>query len=273
VKPHTRYRFGGWIRTENVQNQGGKGAMINIHGGEASEGISGTHDWKAVEVEFDSGSQSDVLLHCLMGGYGGGRGTAWYDGLYLNEANADNIDGVVDSVVKYFTNSGDPALRTSLASSLANRTDDFSKGIATALGVAPVEVKAMVRKNIHDPAVHERGLAVYSRTCIACHGPEGKGVPGAFPPLDGSSWVVGDATIPVRIVLLGLQGPIEVMGQKFENMMPPHIDLKDGEIADVLTYVRQSWSNDATPVGDALVRQTRTIHGSRGKPWTAPELK
>jgi mono/diheme cytochrome c family protein len=83
----------------------------------------------------------------------------------------------------------------------------------------------------------ERGMAVYGRTCIACHGPEGKGVPGAFPPLDGSPWATGDPTVPARILLLGLQGPIEVAGQKFENIMPPLTDLKDAEIADVLTPV------------------------------------
>ena len=98
----------------------------------------------------------------------------------------------------------------------------------------------MVRANKPDPAMHERGAAIYARTSIACHGPDGKGVPGAFPPLDGSTWATGDPTIPARIVLLGLQDPIEVNGLKFENIKPPHTDLKDPEIADVITYVRQS---------------------------------
>ncbi len=133
--------------------------------------------------------------------------------------------------------------------------------------------KEMVRKNPPVPAVHERGLTVYSRTCIACHGTDGKGVPGAFPPLDGSSWAVGDPSIPIRILLAGLQGPIEVSGQKFSNAMPPHTDLKDAEISDVLTYVRQSWSNDATPVSEDFIKQTRAKFASRTTPLTAPELK
>ena len=55
--------------------------------------------------------------------------------------------------------------------------------------------------------------------------------------------------------------------------MPPHTDLKDTEISDVLTYVRQSWSNDAAPVGEAIVTQTRAKYAARTTPWTAAELK
>ncbi len=245
VKPNTRYRFGGWIRTENFQNRGGKGAMFNLHGGPASEAISGTKDWKEFSIEFDSGNKTQVLLHCLFGGYGGGSGTAFYDDLYLQALGTGGTASAINAVAKYHSDRRNPA--------------------------APA--KEIVRKFPPVPATHERGLTVYTRTCIACHGPDGKGVPGAFPPLDGSNWVTGDASIPATILLLGLQGPIEVSGQKFENIMPPHTDLKDAEIADVLTYVRQSWSNDTTPVAEDLVKQTRAKFASRSKPWTAAELK
>ncbi len=274
VKPHTRYRLGGWVRTENLVNHGGMGAMFNVHGLEATAGISGTQDWKELSMEFDSGNESQILVHCLFGGYGGATGTAYYDDVFLTEIGTGKSDhNGVDAVVKYFVASGDPAARTALATVLSTRTDAFSKKLAATLGVAPVEVKAVVHKFPPNPAVIGRGLAIYSRTCIACHGPEGKGVPGAFPPLDGSPWALGDPTVPARIALHGLQGPIEVSGQKFENMMPPLIDLKDAEIADVITYVRQSWSNDASPVTEDTVKQTRAKFSSRGKPWTAPELK
>ncbi len=273
VKPHTRYRLGGWVRTENLVNTGGKGAMLNVHGNAATNGISGTTDWTELSMEFDSGNQSEALVHCLFGGYGGATGTAWFDDLYLNELGSGDINSSIDAVAKHFTQNGTSADRAALATELATHTDAFSKNLITSLGAAPVAVKQVVRKHKPDPAVHERGLAVYNRTCIACHGPDGKGVPGAFPPLDGSTWPVGDPSIPIRILLLGLQGPIEVSGQKFENIMPPHTDLKDDEIADVLTYVRQSWSNDASAVSADLVKQTRAKYMSRGKPWTAAELK
>ncbi|MES2659919.1 MAG: PVC-type heme-binding CxxCH protein [Verrucomicrobiota bacterium] len=273
VKPNTRYCLGGWVRTENLEKRGGQGAMLNVHGSTATKGISGTQDWTELSMEFNSGGESEILVHCLFGGYGGGTGTAWYDDLYLNELGTGDISGSIDSVAKHFAAKADPAARQALASALASHSDPFSKNLIATLGATPVVVKEVVRKNKPDPAVHERGLAIYNRTCIACHGPDGKGVPGAFPPLDGASWPVGDPSVPIRILLSGLQGPIEVSGVKYENIMPPHTDLKDDEIADVLTYVRQSWSNDATAVTADTVKQTRAKYASRAAPWTAAELK
>ncbi|HEY8962481.1 MAG TPA: c-type cytochrome, partial [Luteolibacter sp.] len=127
------------------------------------------------------------------------------------------------------------------------------------------------RKFPVNQTVHERGSQVFSHTCIACHGDDGKGVPGAFPPLDGSDWLTGDPSIPVRIVSHGLQGPIEVNGQKFNSVMPGLSDLSDQEISDVLTYVRQSWSNDAAPVSVDEVKKVRAT--PRPTPWSATELK
>ena len=68
-------------------------------------------------------------------------------------------------------------------------------------------------------------------------------------------------------------GPIEVKGQKFNNVMPPHVDLSDQDLADVLTYARQSWSNDAAPVGAATAKAIRAATSGRGTFWTAKELK
>jgi mono/diheme cytochrome c family protein len=55
--------------------------------------------------------------------------------------------------------------------------------------------------------------------------------------------------------------------------MPPHIDLNDQQIADVLTYARQTWSNDAPPVTAETVKATRAKNADRKLPWTATELK
>lgn len=274
VKPNTRYRLGGMIRTENFQNRGGKGAMLNVHGLAAvTEGFSGTRDWSAVNCEFQTGNQNEILVHCLVGGFGGGTGTAWFDDLYLHEIKSGDTSSTLGTVIKHFTEKGEPAARNALAEAIASRTDEFSKKLIASLRSGPAAEVTLVRKNKPDAAVHARGLAVYSRTCIACHGPDGKGVPGAFPPLDGADWLTGDPTIPARIVLGGLQGPIEVKGQKYQNIMPPHTDLKDGEIADVLTYVRQTWGNDATAVTEAMIKETRAKFSSRTQPWTAAELK
>jgi putative membrane-bound dehydrogenase-like protein len=136
---------------------------------------------------------------------------------------------------------------------------------------------AVTRKKLFkpDPAIHERGKQVYAQTCIACHGMDGQGVPGAFPPLDGSAWVTTkELSVPISIVLHGLMGPIEVGGTTYNSVMAPlGPSLDDNQIADVLTYVRQSWSNDASAVGAADVTKVRKTTSGRTQMWTAEELK
>ena len=79
--------------------------------------------------------------------------------------------------------------------------------------------------------------------------------------------------MPIKILLKGLMGPIEVNGQKFNNVMPPHVDLSDQDIADVLTYARQRWSNDAAPVTAAESTKIRKEVKGRTTLWTVKELR
>jgi len=131
----------------------------------------------------------------------------------------------------------------------------------------------IVRKFKPDPEVHARGEAVYAKTCIACHGIDGLGVPEAFPPLDGSDWVTGDPALPVKIVLHGLMGPVTVGDSTINSVMAPlGPTLGDQEIADVVTFVRQRWSNDASPVDASLVGKVRAETKDRTTMWTASEL-
>jgi mono/diheme cytochrome c family protein len=94
----------------------------------------------------------------------------------------------------------------------------------------------------------EAGKSVYESYCIACHQKDGSGVPGAFPPLKKTDWVQGDKTRLISIVLNGLEGPIEVNGERYNNVMTPHNFLSDDEVAAVLTYVRNSFGNEASEV-------------------------
>jgi mono/diheme cytochrome c family protein len=113
---------------------------------------------------------------------------------------------------------------------------------------------------------------VYALTCTACHQPDGQGTPGAFPPLDGSEWLVNDPELPIKIVLKGLQGPVTVKGVKFTSVMPPHNDLDDQKIADVLSFARHSWSNDAPAISPDQVKTIREKIKTQLQPWTAKEL-
>jgi mono/diheme cytochrome c family protein len=104
-----------------------------------------------------------------------------------------------------------------------------------------------------------RGKAVYESNCLACHQQDGSGVPNMNPPLVKTKWVLGDKKALTRIILKGLQGgEIEIDGDKFHNPMPPQESvLSDQEIADVLTYVRNSFGNKASMVTVAEVKAIR----------------
>jgi len=96
----------------------------------------------------------------------------------------------------------------------------------------------------------DRGKKIYSANCQTCHQANGLGVPGQYPPLAGSEFTTGGSRRPAMIVLKGLQGPVTVKGQKFGSavMQPWDKTLTDQKIADVLTYERSEWGNNASPV-------------------------
>ena len=124
-----------------------------------------------------------------------------------------------------------------------------------------------------DAASMERGKAVYSRTCIACHQPTGMGLPPVFPPLAGSEWVAKDASIAVRNIVNGMQGPITVKGVTYNSMMPPVAGLSDKDIADVVTYVNNSWGNTGPSVTEDEVKAIKKKDADRKTPWTAAEYE
>lgn len=245
VQPATRYRLSGWIRTAEVEpRRGSDGAMLNVHGGVRTKGVQGTTDWTQVGAEFESGDRDEIVVHCLFGGYGGASGTAWFDDVSLVALGSG----------------------ATLAGALT--------ALAALPAMAPTAAAApATRQFVPDAAIHERGAAVYARTCITCHGIDGKGLPKQFPPIDGSPLLTGDAKLPIRIVLHGLMGPVRVGDATFDSAMTPLGPmLNDAEIADVLTYVRQRWSNDAAPVDAATVKAIRDAAGERSL-WTIAELE
>lgn len=126
------------------------------------------------------------------------------------------------------------------------------------------------------------GEQKYQTICASCHGPDGKGQPAQnIPPLDGSEWVAGNQASAARlsrILLYGLNGPITVKDRTFNGAVMPQQGnvLKDYEIAGVLTFVRNNWSNkadsdNAKPAITAdVVRAARTKEGGRKTNGTQP---
>jgi mono/diheme cytochrome c family protein len=122
---------------------------------------------------------------------------------------------------------------------------------------------SLARANAADPAVMEKGKVQFMM-CVACHGKEGEGT-AAAPPLAGSEWVMGPAENLIRIQLRGLRGPITVKGREYDiaGGMAPMAYQRDEQIAAVLTYVRQSFGNNAPAVEPA---QVAALRGEVGKP-------
>lgn len=87
-----------------------------------------------------------------------------------------------------------------------------------------------------------RGKEVYTDFCIQCHMATGKGNGTTFPPLDGSEWLKKKRTESIHAAKFGQKGEIIVNGKKFNGIMPP-AGLNDEEVADVMNYVMNSWSN------------------------------
>ncbi len=102
-----------------------------------------------------------------------------------------------------------------------------------------------------------RGKAVYMGTCSTCHQLEGQGLSGVFPPLAKSDFLMADKARSIQVVLAGLSGKITVNGKEYSNVMPPLANFTDHEIADVLTYVRNSFGNKGEAVTDAEVAKVR----------------
>jgi mono/diheme cytochrome c family protein len=106
-------------------------------------------------------------------------------------------------------------------------------------------------------AVMANGKKIYGQYCLVCHMADGGGVPNMNPPLVKTSYVLGDKTRLIQVILNGLSTGEEIDGETYTNIMPPHNFLKDQEIADVLSFVRNSFGNKAGEIKAAEVKATR----------------
>lgn len=117
-----------------------------------------------------------------------------------------------------------------------------------------------------------KGKELYGTVCIACHQPNGAGLPGLAPTLVNSEWVNGPANRAIRIILQGLTGPIEVAGTTWQMEMPAVTMFNDEQVAAILTYIRREWDNDGSVVTPADVSKVRAEINGRTSAWTAKEL-
>lgn len=102
----------------------------------------------------------------------------------------------------------------------------------------------------------ERGKKVFLTSCFACHMANGEGLPGIFPPVANSDFLKADKDRAIRAITKGLSGPVTVNGKTYNNIMPPQA-LDDDQVANVLTYVMNTWGNDYGMVTRDDVKRTR----------------
>jgi mono/diheme cytochrome c family protein len=162
-----------------------------------------------------------------------------------------------------------PAAPTTLIAAMTDR-DTLLRAEARRVAEVlswPGKTNAAPKARQLSPAEERRykaGEQQYAGSCSGCHQARGTGLPGVAKPLVNSPWVLGLPVRLIRIVLHGKEG---------EMLMPPvGSSLTDEQLANVLTYVRRSWGNSASPIEPREVSEVRGATAGRTRPWTEAEL-
>jgi mono/diheme cytochrome c family protein/glucose/arabinose dehydrogenase len=154
---------------------------------------------------------------------------------------------------------------------------DRLNGVAEVEKADHVELKAPAHLSAEAKAQYLAGQKIYFREghCVTCHQPNGKGLDPAFPSLEKSPWVTGDSDRLIKLAMYGLMGPLEINGKKYDGQVPmtPFGGmLKDDEMAAVLTFVRNSFGNQADPIQPAQVKTIRDANQGRMMFFMTDEL-
>lgn len=121
----------------------------------------------------------------------------------------------------------------------------------------------------------KKGAGGYA-VCGGCHQGNGLGIPGQFPPLAGSEWVLGGTERLIRVVQHGLTGAITVKGTPYNTpggMQGFGGAMSASDLANLLTYIRNTWGNEAPMITKEMVEAVRAAESSRTTQWTASELE
>jgi nitrite reductase (NO-forming) len=130
------------------------------------------------------------------------------------------------------------------------------KAVASAITPPAASAETLVSAPAAENDVIAHGETIFNQTCFACHQSTGQGIPGVFPPLAGSDFLLADPLRAVGVVLNGLAGPVTVNGVRYEGAMPP-MPLSDKDAAAVISYVLQAWGNAGPTVTTAEVARVR----------------
>ena len=160
-----------------------------------------------------------------------------------------------------------PALHRCIPVLLALGAAVLTSPVAPAQQVHAAEVAAAAAPSA---AQITAGEQVFKGLCMACHQADGKGLPGAFPPLAGSDFLLGNSDRAVGIVVNGLQGEVVINGAKYNAVMPAMTQLTDQQIADAITYVLNSWGNSGGSITVTRVAAERALAARTTKKADSP---
>jgi mono/diheme cytochrome c family protein len=147
--------------------------------------------------------------------------------------------------------------------SLQYLSDEDAEAMAVYLKALPKgesEAPPTSQARLVDPGVLENGRKIYAKNCAMCHGDEGKGHPPAFPPLAGNQSITMSSPVnSIRMVLNGGYAPGTLRNGRPHGMPPFSHVLNDDEAAAVVTYIREAWGNNGTPVMPAEANELRRL--------------
>jgi mono/diheme cytochrome c family protein len=141
--------------------------------------------------------------------------------------------------------------------------------LATYLGPNPP--KQLV-SSAHATTAEIDGSAVFAEQCSSCHQPNGKGLPGNFPPLAGNPDLFLSREFPAMVALFGMEGTIATEGQTITSAMPSFGHLSDEEIAAVLQHVRGAWGNDKLRPAGWMPIDAKAVAEVRKKNLTSAQV-
>ena len=133
---------------------------------------------------------------------------------------------------------------------------------------------ALYRPPPADGPDYARGQLLYEQVCMQCHNTDGAGKPNQAPALAGSEWVTTKGVNRlIRIPQVGLVGPITVKGEPWNlSMAAMGAGWTDEDLANVLSYIRKAWNNNASPVTAEQVKKVRDDLKGRSNAYTGDEL-
>jgi mono/diheme cytochrome c family protein len=203
----------------------------------------------------------------------------------FNESAATNL---LDKIVETFPQDG--LVADAIITNLENKENEFLKRVKAKDANTNAVIKSKLEKTLSDIAKakddintkaatekYPKGALIYDSTCSTCHGKDGYGLDGLAPQLNRSDWVTGEKDKVIATVLFGLTGPIIVNGTtpRVSGDMPgigQNPEFSNQDIAQIISFIRNSWGNQATEVSEEEVIKIRNKFKNRDKPFTMSEI-